>query len=230
MRKFKAIAVADLHCGCPRLDPIHFVDTVRKFILPRITADITHVFIVGDFFDLQLTMNSAASASAIKVITDLKNVCAAAGSKLRILRGTYTHDRNQDMHFMYASPEFNYCVRVVDAMTIEYDEETNLHFLYIPDNFKKIEETTEELLKSRKLDQVDVVLHHGYFNHMIPPGVPVPSGSLDYEVFKKYYKGCVLNGHVHVSSIYNNVVSIGSFDRLAYGEEEAKGFYIPAFS
>jgi hypothetical protein len=228
MRRFKAIALADLHCGCPRLDPVHFTETIRKFVLPKIQADVTHVFIAGDFFDLSVTMNSSASAAAMTVITELKNCCAGAGAKLRILRGTFTHDRNQSRHFLLASPEFNYCTKLYDTLAIEYDEETKLNFLYMPDNlrYSDIYEEVENLLKAHHLEKVDVVIHHGYFKHMLPPGIPVPADSLDYDVFKKYYSGCVLNGHVHTSSIYNNVVSIGSFDRFAYAEEEDKGFYI----
>ena len=193
MRKFKAIALADLHCGCPRLDPVHFTETIRKFVLPKIQADVTHVFIAGDFFDLSVTMNSSASAAAMTVITELKNCCAAAGARLRILRGTFTHDRNQSRHFLLASPEFNYCTKLYDTLAIEYDEETKLNFLYMPDNlrYSDIYEEVENLLKAHHLERV-----------------------------------CVLNGHVHTSSIYNNVVSIGSFDRFAYAEEEDKGFYI----
>ena len=229
MKTWKAAALADLHCGCPRLDPFHFRDTIEKYVITRILkGDLSHVFIAGDFFDLSITMNSSASMCAMSVISMLKESCYRTGAKLRILRGTYTHDRNQPMHFLSTSPEFNSCVALHDSLSLEYDEDTKMNFLYIPDNlkFSDIYEEVGNLLKSHGLDKVDVVIHHGYFKHMLPPGIPEPHGTLDYEEFHKFYSGCVLNGHVHTSSIWNNVLSIGSFDRFVYGEEEPKGFYI----
>jgi len=228
MKPFKAIALADLHVGSPRLDPFRFRDNIEKYVITAILAgDLSHVFIAGDFFDLLINMNSSASMIAMSVISMLKEACFLKGAKLRVLRGTFTHDRNQPRHFLVTSPEYNDCVRLYDSMAIEYDEDTEMYFLYIPDNMavEDIYSDIETMLKDHKIDSVDVVIHHGYFKHLLPPGIPEPNGTLDYEKFKKFYKGCVLNGHVHTTSIWNNILSIGSFDRLAYGEEEAKGFY-----
>lgn len=228
MKPGKILALADLHCGNPRLDPIHFVGVMEEYVFPRITPDLTYVFIAGDFFDLLVNMNSASSLAALTVISRLKELCYKNKVKLRVLRGTYTHDRNQPKHFEVVAPEYNEFVAMCDTMCIEYDLDTDMSILYIPDDlkFQNIYEETEKLLAGHGLNQVDLVIHHGYFKHMLPPGIPEPNGTLDYDKFKKYYKGCVLNGHVHTTSIHQNVISIGSLDRFAYGEEEAKGFYM----
>ena len=42
---------------------------------------------------------------------------------------------------------------------------------------------------------------------------------------KSFVQGCVLNGHVHKPSVYEKVVSGGSFERMQHGEEEDKGFF-----
>lgn len=229
MKPLKALAISDLHCGNPRLDPLHFVATIHEYVLPKITDDLDYLFICGDFFDLLVTMNSASSFAAMNVISKLKEACYRKNVKLRVLRGTYTHDRDQPKHFMTASSEYNSCVEVVDSMCIEYDKDLDTTILYMPDNLSfgaTIYEHVEKLLKLHMLEKVDIVIHHGYFKHMLPPGIPEPSGTLDFEIFKKFYRGCVLNGHVHTTSIHQNVISVGSFDRFAYGEEEDKGFYI----
>lgn len=229
MKPFRAIAISDLHVGSPRLDPFRFKDNIERYVVSEILlGNLSHVFIAGDFFDLLVNMNSSASMVAMSVISMLKEACFLKGIKLRVLRGTFTHDRNQPKHFLVTSPEYNDCVKLYDSMSVEYDEDTGMYFLYIPDNMAvdDIYESVEKMLKDHKIDKVDVVIHHGYFKHLLPPGIPEPNGTLDYEKFKKFYKGCVLNGHVHTTSIWNNILSIGSFDRLAYGEEEAKGFYI----
>lgn len=227
-KTLKILALADLHIGNPRLDPHHFQACIEEYVLPRITSELSHVIICGDFFDLLINMNSIASQVAMTVIGLLKRACYENGVKLRVLRGTFTHDRNQPKHFLISSPEYNKNVALFDTLSIEYDEETGTNFLYIPDNlpYSDIYNEVEKLLEAHSLKTVDVVVHHGYFKHMLPLGIPEPNGTLDYEKFKKYYTGCVLNGHVHIPSIHHNVLSIGSFDRLAYGEEEPKGYSI----
>lgn len=228
MKPWKAIVLADLHCGNPRLDSAHFIGVMEEYVFPRITQDLTYVFIAGDFFDLLVNMNSASSLAALTVISRLKRLCYENKVRLRVLRGTYTHDRNQPRHFAVVAPEYNEFVSVCDTMCVEYDDETETSILYIPDDLKlsNIYDETEKLLEHHGLKQVDLVIHHGYFKHMLPPGIPEPNGTLDYDKFKKFYKGCVFNGHVHTPSIHQNVISVGSLDRFAYGEEEAKGFYI----
>lgn len=223
----KFLALSDLHIGNPRLDPFHLQACIEEHVLPHIDKSLSHVFICGDFFDMLINMNSSASMVAMTIITELKKACFENDVQLRVLRGTFTHDRNQPKHFLTTSPEYNSHVRMFDTLAIEYDEACKINILYMPDNlpFPDIYKSVEDLLESHALKQVDVVIHHGYFKHMLPPGIPEPNGTLDYEKFKKYYSGCVLNGHVHVHSVYNNVISVGSFDRMAYGEEEEKGFF-----
>jgi len=89
-------------------------------------------------------------------------------------------------------------------------------------------EDIRKLLEAHQLEKVDIVVHHGYFAHMLPEALltkGLPHGCLEVDKIKKYVSGCVLNGHVHISSIYENVISIGSFDRMTHGEETPKGFY-----
>ena len=226
MKPWKAIALADLHCGCPRWSPDHFEKCINKFVLPRITDDITYVFICGDFFDTSIVMSSLASYVAVSVISKLKRACHEHHCKLRVLRGTFTHDRDQTKHFLSVSPEYNDCVKVIDTLSVEVDTDTDTSILYMPDNlrYKDIYQAIDNLYAEHKIDKVDLVIRHGYFKHMLDPRVPEPSGCLAYEDFKKYYTGCVLNGHVHFASTYNNIISVGSFGRLNHGDEMAKGF------
>ena len=111
-RTLKILALADLHCGCPRIDPFHFQACIEEYVVPRITPNVSHVIIAGDFFDLLVTMNSIVSVIAMNVISLLKKACYDNGVKLRVLRGTYTHDRNQLVHFTASSPEYNSCIKM----------------------------------------------------------------------------------------------------------------------
>lgn len=228
MKPWKAIALADLHVGNPRWDPVHFRECFDKCVLPQINDSVDYVFICGDFFDLGLNMSSVASAVAISVISDLKRACMEHNCKLRVLRGTFTHDRHQPRHFLASSPEYNACTSVIEDMRIEVDGDLGLSILYMPDNlqYEDMYGAVDKLFEEHHLEKVDVVIRHGYFSHMLPPGIPEPSNTLDADKFSRFYRGCVLNGHVHNTSIYRNVISIGSFGRMAHGEEGPKGFYI----
>jgi len=224
------LAISDIHVGCPRLNPHLLHQKFEKFLYPRITPEIGILFICGDFFDTLLNLNAYASFEAMDIIKELKFLCRKNGCDLRVLRGTFTHDRNQPKHFVNGEDPNDLSVRLYDTMAIEHHEKTGLDILYMPDNLVSddIYEDIRKLLESHNLDKVDILIHHGYFKHMLPEALLVkglPHGCLEAEKISKYVKGCVLNGHVHISSVYQNVISIGSFDRLSHGEEEAKGFY-----
>ena len=229
MDKISLLAIADIHIGCPRIDPNKLADRLRKFLYPQIEGN-QILFICGDFFDTLLTLNSRAAFVSMEVIREIKHVCRTNGCDLRILRGTPTHDRNQPRHFINGEDPNQTEVRLYDTVDIEHHERTGLDILYIPDNVisDNIYEDISKLLESHNLDHVDLLIHHGYFKHMLPEVLihrGLPSGCLEAEKINKYVWGATLNGHVHVSSIYENVISIGSFDRLTHGEEEPKGFY-----
>ena len=228
--KTSILAISDVHIGCPRLNPKLLHDKFKKFLYPQVTSDISILFICGDFFDNLLNLNAYAAFVAMDIIKELKHLCRSVGCDLRVLRGTFTHDRDQPKHFVNGEDPEDTSVKLYDKFSIEHHSKTGLNILYIPDNikFNDVYESIHELLKGHNLEKVDILVHHGYFKHILPEALLVkglPHGCLEVEKIQKYVKGCVLNGHVHISSIYQNVISIGSFDRLAHGEEEPKGFY-----
>ena len=228
--KTSILAISDVHIGCPRLNPKLLHDKFVKFLYPQITSEISILFICGDFFDNLLNLNAYAAFVAMDIIKELKHLCRQVGCDLRVLRGTFTHDRDQPKHFVNGEDPEDLSVRLFDKLAFEHHARTGLNIIYIPDNLKcdDIYENIHELLESHNLEKADILVHHGYFKHMLPEALiakGLPHGCLEVDKIQKYVKGCVLNGHVHISSIYQNVISIGSFDRLAHGEEEPKGFY-----
>ena len=225
--KTSILAISDVHIGCPRLDPFLLHDRFNKFLYPRITKDISILFICGDFFDTLINLSNPSSREAMAIIRELKFICKTVGCDLRVLRGTFSHDRDQPLHFIHGEDPNNSVVKMYDKISFEYHEKTGLNIVYIPDNHgsKDIYSDISELLRAHNVEKADILVHHGYFLHMFPPGVKPDNHSLDVDLIQKYIKGCVLNGHVHKSSIYKNVISIGSFDRLAHDEDGPKGFY-----
>lgn len=230
MSKISILAISDVHIGCPRLNPYLLHKKFIKYVYPHITPEISILFVCGDFFDTLLNLNAFAAFEAMEIIKELKSLCRKSSVDLRILRGTFTHDRNQPRHFVNGENPDDSSVRLYDTMSVEHHEKTGLNILYMPDNLVSIDvyEDIRNLLEKHNLEKVDILVHHGYFKHMLPQALLVkglPHGCLEAEKTSKFVKGCVLNGHVHISSIYQNVISIGSFDRMAHGEEEPKGFY-----
>ena len=227
MNQTSILAISDVHIGCPRLDPFLLHERFTKFLYPRITKDIQILFICGDFFDSLINLSNPSSREAMAIIKELKFVCRSVGCDLRVLRGTFSHDRDQPLHFIHREDPNDNSVKMFDKISFEYHEKTGLNIVYIPDNHgsDNIYADIAELLKAHNVEKADILIHHGYFVHMFPPGVKPDKNSLDVDIIQKYVKGCVLNGHVHRSSIYKNVISIGSFDRLAHDEDGPKGFY-----
>ena len=229
MDKFSLLAISDIHFGCPRINPKGLHEKLRKYLYPKIEGS-NILFICGDFLDTQLSLNSYAAFEAMDTIREIKEICKKMNCDLRVLRGTLTHDRNQPRHFINGEDADSTWIRLYETLSVEHHDKTGLDILYIPDNLRSenIYDDIRNLLESHGLDHVDVMAHHGYFKHMLPEALinkGLPNGCLEYEKIKKFVWGCTLNGHVHISSVYNNVISIGSFDRLAHGEEEPKGLY-----
>ena len=229
MDKISLLAVSDIHIGCPRIDPYKLKERLQKYLYPHIEGS-QILFICGDFFDTQLSLNSRAAFVAMEIIREIKDICRSVKCDLRVLRGTFTHDRNQPKHFINGEDPDITDVKLYDTMAIEHHDKTGLDILYIPDNLVSddIYGDIRKLLESHGLDHVDLLIHHGYFKHMLPDALinkGLPNGCLEADKIHKYVWGATLNGHVHISSIFENIISIGSFDRLAHGEEEPKGFY-----
>ena len=226
-RDLNIVAISDIHVGCPRLNPCLLHDRFVKYLYPCIDKSTDILFICGDFFDTLLNLNSRASLESMIIIDELKRLCRENECDLRILRGTYTHDRDQPQHFVNGDDPSDNSVRLYDKLAFEYNERTGLNILYVPDNLPNVDicKDMRDLLDAHNVDKADILVHHGYFKHMLPPNIKEPHGCLTVDAVSSLVKGCTLNGHVHLTSIYKNVISIGSFDRLVHGEEGPKGFY-----
>jgi len=178
-------------------------------------------------------MNGEAGYYAIKLINDLKEHCLANNILIRVLRGTFSHDRLQnqfwvteiDMPLVNGEP----LVKVFDNLSIEHISSLDIDVLYCPDNmpYDDAYPVICQLLKKHQLDQVDIICNHGYFEHLLPKGIPhKPQNTFKAKDFEKLCKGVVLNGHIHTANVHGRIVTGGSFERLCHGEEELKGFFI----
>lgn len=231
--------LTDLHTGHSRIKPEILHEELRQIFYPKLmnTDQYPHIdilFIGGDFFDTLLDMSCTAGFVAGLIISELQELAKRCGFIIRVIRGTFSHDRHQNQFFSIKHPwtiqqaGADPLVVTYDNIAVEHIKSLNLDVLYIPDDLPDLHVMDEikAAMKRAQITKVDFIVSHGYFEHLLPPHMPTkPPNILRQETLKPYVRGCVFNGHVHSASIYNNVISGGSFDRLGHGEEEPKGFY-----
>jgi hypothetical protein len=150
-----------------------------------------------------------------------------------VLRGTFSHDRYQNRLFVDRArdiPIYNDLplIRTIDKIEVERLTPYDLDILYCPDDqpYKDLTNAVLTVLESNHLDAVDFFCCHGYWDHLLPPNLLAkPHNCLDYKKLESKIRCYVFNGHVHSTSMWNKVISGGSFERFRYSEEEDKGFY-----
>lgn len=220
---------SDPHFGHPRTPSLSTLAAVRRYFpdSPE-TAKYDICFIPGDFFDHLLNMSDEAVYAAQMAMAHVLRVCAKYNICLRILEGTRSHDRNQSKHFLWLNEamEVDCDVKYFTAMTLDYMEQFDLNVLYIPDEWHpEAEQTLEQaraLIHSRGLAKVDLSIMHGAWLHQLQ-GHQSPAFH-DAEKWSDLVTMAVISGHVHTHSRFLSHISVGSTNRTAHGEEEAKGF------
>ena len=236
----KITAVGDLHFGNPRINPERLYQKLKKYLYPEILkSDL--VFITGDTYDQLTTVSSSANKYVAMFIRDLFTMSRKLGIQIRVLHGTYTHDRDQVVIFnSFMSDGIE--AKVIDEIFCEEIEVKNdqgdtpaqkLKVLYLPDNlpYKKSEDVIEHIRKVMRVigwDKVDVMLGHGTFDHALncaPEHLPPCTYTL--QQFAEFVPsdGLIVMGHIHTPSKRQNCYYCGSFERMSHGEEEPKGFF-----
>lgn len=235
--ELKIMFLPDVHTGHPRIKPTKLHEHFIKFVYPKL-EDINILVIGGDFFHTLLSMNSDAGIMAAIIIDELIMFSHQYQFYIRVVRGTFSHDRFQNRFFtvrdggndtLWDKPR----VRVLDSIDIELLPKWDISIMYCPDDqpTKDLTGTLVETMDAQGVDKVDFLCSHGYFEHLLPTAMDhIPSNTIMWNSLKNRVQGCVLNGHVHFHCLRNRVVSGGSLERFAHGEEEPKGYYIITYN
>ena len=230
---FKLVEIADIHFGNGRVPPALTYSNLSKYLYPQLN-DCQLLVINGDTFDTMLNLNSDAGYYVAKFIDDVISLAIQHQFLIRVVRGTFSHDRHQNRFFLIRGNDQlqlngQAVVRVFDKLTIEQLQPSGLTFLYCPDNlpYADLNEAVLELLSVNHLKSVDAVFSHGYFRHLLPENLPhVPADTLDWVKLKSHVKGYVFNGHVHHCGLHERVICSGSFERFDHSVVEKVGFWI----
>lgn len=254
MESVNIVHLPDLHLGHPKVNAAEVHTHLARYVYPELRK-CNLLVIGGDFFHDLIGLNSGAGYHAISIIDELIDMALTHHFYIRIVRGTVSHDRMQNRAFIRTNRSSTYedgtgkirykdednewvpfseekidgkpVVGFYNTVSVETDL-LGMNLLFIPDDmpYDNVMDHIKEAMRKAHVSQIDLVISHGYFKHLLPLGIPkIPKNTLDWNEMKDFVVGCVLNGHVHSPSVYERVVSGGSFERMQHGEEEDKGFF-----
>lgn len=221
----KAAATGDIHLGHPNTPTKHVSDNVLRMMEERMEVGIDILFLCGDVFDRLLKLGSEDSLESIYFATRLLVLCVKYNVKLRILRGTPSHDWEQSAMFtvVNASSGIGADIKYIRDLHVEYIGD--LTVLYVPDEWNETSEKTlaqaKKLIKETGRKQVDIAIMHGQFEFQLPEFVKAQKHSS--REYKRLVRGPIIINHVHKHSRSGSIIAPGSPDRLSHGEEENKG-------
>lgn len=230
MKEIRLASISDVHLWHPNTPTEHIVANLnRDFPDNEETGRLDAIIFGGDQFDRSLPAHHPDVIHAKLWIYRMIRLCKKHDIELWVLEGTPSHDWKNSVYFTFINEaaNLNAKVRYINTLTIEHSERLG-YVLFIPDEWPPGPDDTwrqvQELLAQKNLTHVDYAVIHGSFRHQLPPVVKSPMHDPDryLSITRKY----VMAGHVHKASQYKErFLTNGSYDRLAQGEEDAKGHW-----
>lgn len=229
--KLNILEIGDVHLGHRRTSTWHIVNNLNKMLDDKGRMGETDLFIIaGDLFDRLLPLSSPEVSIIHRWIYKLLHTCHKHDITLRVLEGTPSHDNKQPSMIMdvYYSTGLSIDVKYIDTLSIEYIEKFDINVLYVPDEWhpdpKKVLYDVRKELRHVGIDKVDFAVMHGQFDCQLPNHLLNLIPNHDSKAYLEIVKYLIFIGHVHKASSHDRIIAAGSFDRLAHGEEESKGY------
>lgn len=226
-KEFNILNIADIHWGATKYNKLYkeLTEYFIKYLISKKDI-IDMVCILGDYFDNKLYLNSKDSIYAIKFFNQLLNLCNKYNIKLRIIKGTKTHDFNQLDNFDQLESTYNN-LKIIKTVTEE--EIDHLKILYVPEEYMNDE---KEFYKDYKNKNYDIIMGHGtwdicaFQNQILESERNISNSPVfiykEWENIVNYY---IMFGHIHTRQHYKKLYYPGSYSRWIFGEEKTKGFY-----
>lgn len=227
----KYLVLGDIHLGHTKTPTTHIVASLKKHILSPKHKDIDVLFIEGDLFDKLLDLNSKEVQVIISFFDNLLSYCVGNNIKLRVLLGTPSHDMNQPEILVKLNEirDTKADLRYFSVLDIEYLAEENKYVLYVPDEWVNdhdiLEYQIKEKLDNLGIEQVDIAILHGQFKYQFKD-IPYTGFYFKENYFLNLVKDLIHVGHYHTYNPFDRIVPAGSFERLAHGEEDPKGYIV----
>ena len=228
---FIVVSIGDVHWGAH--NPTLLYNEMNNIFLKEVkeaASTIDLITIDGDYFDKQLAGADQSYLVAFRFFYNLYSVCVEHNIQLRMLRGTITHDFNQQEIFRSFEGDI---FKLYDSFVIE--EICGKRCLFLPEEYpKNMEEYYQPVFDPE--EKFDVAFLHGTVDFQAWQSQIIES--------EKHYKsapvwsserlgsvvnGPILCGHIHTHcSFKDKFFYHGSFSRSHYGEETEKGFQMAA--
>lgn len=222
---------SDIHFGNYTIDQCELADAFATTIFPLIPdADI--FFLNGDFFDREVNFDSCSFDPIYDTIINLFALCERNQTKLRVLQGTWTHDRGQLKRFevFYRNHRCSFDFKYIDSIELEriVFKDRELKVFYVPDdlafqNSSDIVEVVKDKMRERGWDSVDYGCMHGFFDFTFPKNISQENRIVFNKEQFPFVKKIINVGHVHQYRSDDFVYSNGSFGRDTHGDEDPKG-------
>lgn len=230
---YVGLIIADVHVGA--IDPLTLHNELRQSFLSYIESlkVLDFIVIAGDLFDSRISLNSEHAKQLFYFLRDLIQICSRRNIKLRILKGTESHDNKQLEIIKYISTLGD--VKIISTVS-EEDLFDNLKVLYIPEEYmNNMEEFYDEFLNNKTYDMIfghGLVSDVAFIAKMQESEVTMSKAPVfDSNKLLSICKGPIFFGHIHKPQcIKDRLYYVGSFSRWVFGEEEKKGFMSVAYT
>lgn len=222
--KYKGAVISDLHIGAFDVEK-QYEEFINIFIKKIENKNLDFIIVCGDFFDHKLYLNDKNSIYAYKMIQRLSNI--NTNTKIRFVYGTESHECNQ--YNLLPITDIKSDIRVIKNVEEEELLE-DLHILYLPEEYVY---NKDRYYKDYFNKTYDYVFGHGVIREVMKE-VPIKESKdtkrakvpiFNTSELDKICRGEVYFGHYHINREINDIISVGSFSRWKFGEEDRKGFY-----
>ena len=242
-KAYVIINLADVHCGS--LPAKELYDQLNKIFLKKLEElpIVDAIIIDGDLCHFKLSMNSphakylAQFISRMIEIVNKKNVKTKKKTKIRVVKGTKSHDELDQLEVLEVFAKNSKCdFRVISTVEEEYLFD-DLLVLYIPEEYLDNKDEYYKDYFSTK-NKYDMIFGHGLVGEVAfaaskQEGETTLAKAPIFKSDQLLYicRGIVFFGHIHNSQVIKDrIFYVGSFSRYAFGEENEKGFYITTYS
>ena len=230
---YVGVIIADIHFGAQSSEKLY--DELNKNFLSYINKMkiLDFVIIAGDLFDSKISLNSDHVNMVFRFIKELMCICVKKCAKLRIIKGTESHD-NQQLQVLRHMTASNCDFKIINTVEAE-DLFENMYVLYVPEEYVK---DPNEYYKEYFNRSYDMVFGHGMFTEVAFAASYQKSEVTMNKapVFKSkefinICRGPIFFGHIHKSQcIKHQIYYTGSFSRWSFGEDEPKGFMMVGYT